>query len=179
MGNIDGFGQYKIGGTGGSGGGTVTTTYSMSAVIINFAVGGTPEFFDWSGVLTPSGTNNSVLPINEADLKIVRIGMKYLDTTAFQCDATFDYSVEVQKLTTPTAATNSARTTYTGGTSVITLSNSDSGTFFVKDSGVLDIDISQGDMLAITGNVNSGSATGGSNEEVLCNVTFQKTYTVS
>ena len=55
----------------------------------------------------------------------------------------------------------------------------DDGTFVVKDSGALNIAISQGDMLGITGNVLAGAATGGSNEEVMCNVTFAKTYTVS
>ena len=179
MGNIDGFGQYKLGGSGGSVGGTVTTTYNMSALIVNFAVGTNPEFFDWSGVLTPTGSHNSVLPINDSGLKIVRIGMKYLDTTAFSCTADFDYRVSVQKLTTPTAATDSALTTYTNGSAVITLSNADNGTFFTLDSGVIDIDLSQGDMLAITGTVFGGTNEGGDNEEVMCNVTFEKSYTVT
>ena len=181
MGNIDGFGQYKIGGTGGGGGGgSVTTTFTMSAVIINFAAGGTPEYFDWAGILSPASSNNSFLPINDTGLSIVRIGMKYLDTTAFSCNALFEYGVNVERLTSPTSSTNQPRTVYTGGTNVITFDQAtDDGTFFVKDSGALNIAISQGDMLGITGNVLAGAATGGSNEEVKCNVTFAKTYTVS
>ena len=59
MGNIDGFGQYKIGGTGGSGGGSVTTTFTMSALIINFAAGGTPAKVacteEWNGSTWSTG----------------------------------------------------------------------------------------------------------------------------
>lgn len=159
--------------------GSVTTTYDQAAIIINFAINATPEFFDWGGITTPQATNNSILPIN-TDCKITRIQMKYIDTTAFLCDAAFVYEVDVSKLNSPTGSSGSARTIYAGGTNVITLNNAtDNGTFFLKDSGALNIDLTAGDVLAITGTTTAGSATGGSNEEVICSITFERTYSVT
>ncbi len=176
--NFNSFGSS--GGGGGSSPTQVTTQFMMSGLITNFASGGTPEFIDWSGTLSPSGTHNSVLPIIQEDSKIVAIAVKYLDTTACQVSADFDYTFKIEKLTNTSGSTNSGLTTYTNGNNIISLNFANiNGTFFSFFSSALSITISNGDMLAVTGNLNAGSNNGGDNEEVMVSVLFQNTYNLT
>jgi hypothetical protein len=162
---------------GSGGGGSVTTKDMLWGLITNFAVGSVPEYVDWAGTLSPTGTHNSVLPI-PFDLKIKGIVLKYLDTTAASVDALFDYDVSIGKLIDPNGVADDTNyVDLVGGSNVLTLNtaNVDGNHFLIETSG-LDIDVSSGDILVVKGTVLAGSSTGGSNEEIMVSLEYEKTY---
>ena len=166
--------------SGGGGGGVITTKNILHGLITNFASGSNPEFVDWSGILSPTGTHNSSLPI-PFDLTIKRITLKYLDTTTASVDATFNYEVSIGKLNNPNGSSeNTNYVDLTGGANVLTLTNANvNGTHFLLETSGLSINVSAGDVLVIRGNITAGSNTGGSNEEVMVSVEYEKNYTTT
>ena len=166
--------------SGGGGGGVITTKNILHGLITNFASGSNPEFVDWSGILSPTGTHNSSLPI-PFDLTIKRITLKYLDTTTASVDATFNYEVSIGKLNNPNGSSeNTNYVDLTGGANVLTLTNANvNGTHFLLETSGLSINVSAGDVLMIRGNITAGSNTGGSNEEVMVSVEYEKNYTTT
>mgnify|MGYP001159485422 CR=1 FL=1 len=165
------------GSSGGGGGGAITTQNILWGLITNFASGNNPEFVDWAGVLSPTGTHNSSLPI-PFDLTIKRITLKYLDTTTASVDALFNYEVSIGKLSTPSGVSdNTNYTDLTGGANILTLTNANiNGTHFLLETSGLNIVVSAGDVLMIKGDITGGASTGGNNEEVMVSVEYEKTY---
>ena len=161
----------------GKGGGVITTKNILWGLITNFASGSNPEFVDWAGVLSPTGSHNSALPI-PFDLTIKRITLKYLDTTAASVDATFNYEISIGKLNNPSGISdNTNYVDLTGGANVLTLTNANvNGTHFLLETSGLSLNVSAGDVLMIRGNITAGSSTGGSNEEVMVSVEYEVTY---
>jgi hypothetical protein len=173
-----GFGISKnVLGGGGGGGGSIDTKNVLWGLITNFAAGSNPEFVDWAGVLSPTGTHNSALPI-PFDLTIKRITLKYLDTTAASVDATFNYEISIGKLNNPSGISdNTNYVDYAGGANVLTLTNANiNGNFFLLEASALNILVNAGDVIMVRGNVTAGSSLGGSNEEVMVSVEYEKSY---
>lgn len=157
--------------------GTLTTNGIISGLITNFAVGTNPEFVDWNGTLSPASTNNSALHI-PFDMKITKISVKYLDTTAASVDAAFDYQISVGKLTSQGASSENANyVDYAGGNNVLnlTFANTD-GNHFFEESSAISLSVTAGDVLVVRGHKVGGNNTGGSNEEVMVNVEYEKDY---
>jgi len=177
----DGFGFGPIDTGGGGGGGSVTTSNIIYGIITNFAApaGNNPEFVDWAGTLIPTGTNRSSLPI-PFRCTIKRITLKYLDGTPASVDASFNYEISIGKLNNPSGASENANyVDYSGGANVLTLTNANvNGTTFLLETSGLNIIVSPGDVIMVRGNIIAGSNTGGSNEEVMVSVEYEKTYTV-
>lgn len=162
---------------GGGGGSTMTTKDMLWGLITNFAAGAVPEYVDWAGVLSPTGTHNSVLPI-QFDLKIKSITLKYLDTTAASVDALFNYEVSIGKLIDPNGVADDTNyVDLTGGSNILTLNTANvDGNYFLLETSGLDIDVNEGDVLVVKGTVTAGSSTGGFNEEVMVSLEYEKTY---
>ena len=157
--------------------GTLTTNGIISGLITNFAVGTNPEFVDWNGTLSPASTNNSALHI-PFDMKITKVSVKYLDTTAASVDAAFDYQISVGKLTSPGASSDNANyVDYAGGNNVLnlTFANTD-GNHFFEESSAISLSVTAGDVLVVRGHKVAGNNTGGSNEEVMVTVEYEKDY---
>ena len=157
--------------------GTLTTNGIISGIITNFAVGTNPEFIDWNGTLSPASTNNSALHI-PFDMKITKVSVKWLDTTAASVDAAFDYQISVGKLTSQGAASeNASYVDYVGGSNILnlTFANTD-GNHFFEESSAISLSVTAGDVLVVRGHVVAGNNTGGSNEEVMVTVEYEKDY---
>ena len=163
----------------GGGGGGITTKNILWGLIVNFAVPASEqiEFVDWAGVLSPTGTHNSSLPI-PFDLTIKRITLKYLDTTASSVSADFNYEVSIGKLNNPSGSSdNTNYVDLTGGANVLTLTNANvNGNHFLLEASGLSINVSAGDVLMVRGNRTAGANTGGDNEEVMVSVEYEKNY---
>ena len=157
--------------------GTLTTNGIISGLITNFAVGTNPEFIDWNGTLSPASTNNSALHI-PFDMRITKVSVKYLDTTAASVDAAFDYQISVGKLTAQgVSSENTNYVDYVGGSNVLNLTFANTnGNHFFEESSAISLSVTAGDVLVVRGDKVAGNNTGGSNEEVMVTVEYEKDY---
>tara|TARA_Y100000114_G_scaffold156344_1_gene183222 strand:- start:9198 stop:9731 length:534 start_codon:yes stop_codon:yes gene_type:complete len=175
MGNIDGFGQYKIGGSGSTP--TLKQEFILNGLLTNWAARGFREFIDWSGTLDPLEQNNSALPILTSGLVIKKVAVKYLFLQPASVTNNFTFRYDIGKLTDNSgqvAASNFE--TYTGGTGVITQSSvNTNNTNFFLESNELNIAITNGDILCMTGVLVSGTNEGADNEDVMVSVLLEKT----
>jgi hypothetical protein len=175
MTNIQGFGQYKIGGSGSSQ--TLKQEFMLHGLLTDWAARGFREFVDWSGSLNPLEQNNSALPILTSGLVIKKVAVKYLFLQPASVSNNFTFRYDVGKLidnSGQVAASNFEN--YTGGQGVITQTsvNSNNTNFFLE-SAELNIPISNGDILAITGVLVAGTNEGADNEDVIVSVLLEKT----
>lgn len=173
--------QAKFNTFGSSGGGSTSVTQDiiLHGLLTNWASRNFREFVDWSGSLNPLEQNNSALPILTTGLVIKKVAVKYLFIQPASVSDNFTFRYDIGKLTNnsnPVETSNYEN--YTGGQGVITqFSTNTNNTNFFLESGDLNIPISNGDILAMTGVLVSGTNEGADNEDVMVSVLLQKTLT--
>ena len=177
------FGQFRMGQGGSSA--SVTQDIILHGLLTNWAARNNREFVDWSGSLNPLEQNNSALPILTSGLVIKKVAVKYLFIRPALVSTNFIFRYDIGKLTNnanPVEVANYEN--YTDGQGVIvqsfdgTLGGSPTdGTNFFIESADLNIPITNGDILAMTGVRVAGTNEGTDNEEVMVSILIQKTLT--
>ena len=181
MSNINSFQANfnTLGSSGGSGLTSVTQDIILHGLLTNWASRNPREFVDWSGSLNPLEQNNSALPILTNGLVIKKVAVKYLFIQPALVTNNFTFRYDIGKLTDNSSPVEVANyENYTGGQGVITqfFADTNNKNFFLE-SGDLNIPISNGDILAMTGFRVAGTNEGADNEDVMVSVLLQKTLT--
>jgi len=161
---------------GGSAVTSLTDHWVQTGMVTNLFSTTSEDYVDWSGTLSPTGTQRGVLPLPNLDgIKLIRVQMKWLSETAVVFGADDSFTLQGGYITPTDASVEDANfSAIIGAENLGQWTVADNGTHPYSDSGDLEIEMAGGRLFAIRGRAVDGSGTlGPSNAEAQITCTFQ------